>query len=144
MSKFEQAPSGLHLPAGMSAGAIAQTSDLEAHRERPLLVREAQGPWGGRVAVTRVTKRQANAATMQRVVFEVTAAWFGPPMTGTLFPGDDPDAEGFRSDAWWTDRGELPDCELAKEVAERAAEALRAPQVPNLPEIAAEARRRRA
>lgn len=125
----EQLPSGLHLPTGASAGAERLTVDREARRDRPVWLREAVGPWQGRVTVTRVEAvRKRRGEHLINVQWEVGVQWTGPPMVGTGAPATE---VGARADAFWT-----PDPGLAHAVARAAEDDLRRPRVPDLRTLA--------
>jgi hypothetical protein len=124
---MDQTPSGLVLPAGMSAGAERQTTDKEARRVQ-LHRWDVGGPWGATVTLTEVRHGGRQSGRLgQPVTYEVGCQWTGPPMHGA------PPAAGAvqSADAWWTDRGEL-----AERVARAACDCLRAPRVPELRAIA--------
>ena len=105
-------------------------SELRAYRgdTRRRVVRGAGpiAPWHATVKIVALELRRGTS-------FEVVTSWTGPPAAG--FPPSDRPVEG--SDTYVTDT-----LALAREIATRAEDAFRAPEVPDLRAIAAAAKTR--
>lgn len=105
----------------MSAGAGVAGREL-------VRTYEGLGPWGGRVTVTAVGMSGRTSGLLgPGRMFEVTATWTGPAMALDSSPAAERDAIAYRQDSHWT-----ADHELAQAIARHAADALRAPRVPDL------------
>jgi hypothetical protein len=93
-------------------------------RELPLLEIDA-GTWHAKAKVTPITGLQGATAASRR--FEISISWHGPPMPGSGLPALAP---GQAVDA--TDAILVGELELAKAIAMRAIDSVRAHQVPDL------------